>query len=245
VTIKQPRSGLRAGLDAVMLAAACPASTGDTVLEAGSGSGVAGLCLAARVPGVSVVGVEIDGSLAVLAGQNAARNHLGGAFQVVNADVTAPWAELETLGIRRDHYDHVIANPPFYSALETRTAPNTARSRACTMPPGGLERWLRFLAGCARPGGRLTMIHRADTLPELLALVQDRFGGIEILPLYPKPGTGAVRIILRGVKGSRAPLTLRQGLILHARDGTPTREAAMILREGRALDDVLQTDATS
>ncbi len=58
--ILQSKSGYRAGLDAVMLAAAVPAMPGEAVLEAGIGAGAATLCLAARVGGLSITGVEID-----------------------------------------------------------------------------------------------------------------------------------------------------------------------------------------
>ncbi len=236
VLVSQPQTGFRSGLDAVFLAAACPAKAGDHVLEAGCGAGAASLCLLARVPGAKATGVEIDPDLAALARENAAANGAAEHFASIAADVTAPWAELETLGLLRDAYDHVIANPPFYLHGRSRPA-SERRSRARAMPEGNLDAWLRFLAGAARPSGTCTVIHTAEALPQLLAALEGRFGGLRITPLYPKTDAPAIRVILCGTKGSRAPVAIMPGMVLHEKDGTPTAAARAILREGCALRD--------
>lgn len=243
VTIRQPAHGLRSGLDAVFLAAACPARAGDTVLEAGCGAGAASLCLAARVPGVIVTGVEIEAELAALASENAARNGAEAALRVVTADVTGPWTKLEAAGIVRESFDHVMANPPFHEEGEGRTTNGAMRQRACVMPQGGLERWVRFLTAAARAGGMLTLIHRADMLGPLLRLLDGRFGGLEAIPLFPRAKEAAIRVIIRGKKGSRAPLALRRGLVLHEPDGAPTAAAASVLRHGASLDEAVNLAA--
>ena len=83
----QPRAGYRAATDPVLLAAAVPARAGQSVLELGCGVGVASLCLAARVPGLEMTGVEVQAEYAALARRNAAEN--GAALQVVEADLEA------------------------------------------------------------------------------------------------------------------------------------------------------------
>jgi tRNA1(Val) A37 N6-methylase TrmN6 len=245
IMLRQPSSGLRAGLDAVMLAASVPARGDETVLEAGCGAGAASLCLARRVKGLRITGIEIDPALAELANGNAARNGLGDAFRAVALDLTAPWAVLEAHGLMREFYDHVIANPPFYEPQQGRLSQSASRERACVMPEGGLERWLRFLAAATRPGGQLTLIHRPEALGELLPLLRNRFGEIFVIPLYPKAGASAVRIILRARKGSRAPLSLKPGIVLHRAAGGPTPEAEAILREGQGLDDLEKLQRSS
>jgi tRNA1(Val) A37 N6-methylase TrmN6 len=235
VSIRQHRTGFRSGLDAVFLAAACPAEASSHVLEAGCGAGAACLCLLARVPGARATGVEIDEDLAALAAENAAANDAAGRFEVIAADVTSPWAQLESLGLRRDAYDHVIANPPFYSEGHLRPAKDRANARARAMPEGELEDWLRFLAATAKPSGTCTIIHTAEALPKLLSAFERRFGGLRITPLYPRADAPAIRVIISGTKGSAAPVTITSGIILHEKDGKPTRAAEAILREGCAL----------
>lgn len=235
VQLRQPRTGFRSGLDAVFLAAACRAREGDHVLEAGCGAGAASLCLLARVPGTKMTGVEVDPALAQLASDNAAANQMAGRFEAIAADVTAPWALLEAAGLRPEAYDHVIANPPFFAHGRSRPAQDQANARARAMAQGGLEAWARFLAAAARPSGTCTIIHTAEALPELLAACERRFGDLRITPLYPKANAPAIRVILRGIKGSRAPLTITPGLILHESDGVPTAAARAILRDGCAL----------
>lgn len=236
ISIVQPRSGHRAGSDAVFLAAAVSARAGERVLDAGAGVGVAGFCLLARVPGLEVAAVEIDAELCALAAKNAAANGFGGKVEVVNADVTAPASVLRAAGLTREGYDQVIANPPFHAEGTVRVAPDRARVAAHVMGREGLAAWVRFLATFAAPKGQLTLIHRAACLGDLLNLLDRRFGDLAVFPLFPKAGESASRVIVQGRKGSRAGLRLLPGLVLHERDGSYSDEAEAVLRGGQALD---------
>jgi tRNA1(Val) A37 N6-methylase TrmN6 len=236
LSVGQSTAGHRAGSDAVFLAAAVPAGTEDRVLEAGAGVGVAGLCLLTRVPQAHVTAVEIDPGQCRLAERNADANGFATQFSVVEADVTASAKALSDAGLPRESYDHVLANPPFYTRGEVRVAPNSARAKAHVMEKDGLARWVRFFSTMTNAGGTVTVIHRADCLGLVLAEFENRFGDIAVLPLFPKPGETASRVIVQGRKGSRAGLRLLPGLLLHTKDGTYTAEAEAILREGVGLD---------
>jgi tRNA1(Val) A37 N6-methylase TrmN6 len=235
LSVSQPRHGHRAGSDAVLLAAAVPAKAGERVLDAGAGVGIAGLCLLARVPGLDVTAVDIDPGLCALAEANAARNDFAARFTVVEADVTAPAEALIAKGLAREGYAHVIANPPFHLAGTVRPAPERARALAHVMGDGGLEDWIRSLATFAAPKGRLTLIHRPDSLGLLLKLLDRRFGNLTVFPLFPRAGHAATRVIVQGTKGSRAALKLMPGLVLHEPDGRYTETAEAVLRGGEAL----------
>ncbi len=232
---QQPRTGFRSGLDAVFLAAACPAQGASHVLEAGCGAGVASLCLLARISEAKVTGIEIDPALAALAGENAEANGLAGRFDCIAADVTSSWTQLEALGLRREAYDHVMANPPFFFHGRSRPARDSGKEQARAMAEGELEAWIRFLAAAARPSGTCAVIHTVEALPLLLPSFQKRFGDLRITPLYPGADAPAIRVILCGKKGSRAPVTITPGVILHEKDGAQTAAARAILREGCAL----------
>ena len=236
ISIIQPRSGHRAGSDAVFLAAAVPARGGKRVLDAGASVGAAGLCLLARAPDLNVTAVEIDTGLCALAEQNAARNGFSDRFKGVNTDITAPANLLRAAGLTREGYDQVIANPPFHAEGTVRAAPDRARATAHVIGAEGLAGWVRFLATFAAPKGRLTLIHRAECLGDLLGLLDRRFGDIAVFPLFAKKNEPATRIIVQGRKGSRAGLRLLPGLVLHAGDGSYTAEAEAVLRGGEALD---------
>jgi tRNA1(Val) A37 N6-methylase TrmN6 len=220
VIVRQPARGFRAGLDAVMLAASVPARAGDEVLELGAGVGTASLCLAARVTGCLVTGVEIDEGLAQLANENAAANAMDGIVTIVAGDAMSPPRAL------RRAFDHVFCNPPFHDE-RGRASPDASRARALQ---GDLKQWLK--AGLKRTGpkGTFTAILRADRLNEALAALPAT--GIAILPLWPKRDEAAKRIIIQCRPGSRAPLTLLPGLVLHE-NARYMPEADAILR-GRA-----------
>ena len=235
INIVQPRQGHRAGSDAVFLAAAVPSDAKGRVLDAGAGVGVAGLCLLARVPSVTITAVEIDPALCQLAEANAARNGCAESFKTVNADVTWPAKKLGAAGLLREGYDQVMANPPFHEEGAVRTAPDRRKAAAHVMRAGDLAVWIRFLASMTAPKGRVTLIYPAEHLGALLRQLEGRFGEVNIFPLFPKAHAPATRIVLQGRKGSRAAPKLLPGLVLHDSDGRYTDAAEAILRRGEAL----------
>lgn len=231
----QPKAGHRAGLDAVVLAAAVEVSGPAKVLDAGAGLGIVGLAIAARVPGVSVTGIEIEPELAGLANENALRNGLADWVHVVCADLTAPHADLEAKGLARESFDIIVSNPPYLEAGTSRASPFPLQARASTMPAEGLDRWARSFATFARADASLYVIHRADQLKAIFDALDGRFGGLQVWPLHPRVGDAAHRLIVRGVKGSRAPMQLLPGLVLHRSDGTFAPEVERVMRGPEAL----------
>lgn len=222
IVVSQPENGFRAGLDAVMLAAAI--SEARSALELGAGAGAASLCLAARLAQISVTGIEIDSGLVDLANENAAANGMAERVRFTAADAFALPLEFKR------EYDAVLMNPPFHS--EGQSSPDPSRARAL-MDQGALRGWLE--AGTKRTvsGGSFTAILRADRLNEALAVLPET--GIVVYPLWPKAGEPARRVLVQLRKGGRAPFCLLPGLILHRASGAYTPEADAVLRGEGAL----------
>ncbi len=214
--LRQPKRGYRAGIDPVLLAARCAAQGNERVLDCGAGVGTVGLCLARRVAGCSVVLIERETLYAQLATENIAANDLADRVSLLQADVTAPQSDA-VRGLAGT-FDHALANPPYSVDTDGTRSTDAAKDAATTMAADDLDAWARFLASMLKPGGGVTFIHRADALGRLLAVMDRRFGAIGITPLHPSAIEPAGRVLVSGVKGSRAPLTLRSGIILH-RDG--------------------------
>ena len=237
LTVVQPHRGYRAGIDAVLLAAAAPVGQkqGERVLDAGAGVGVVGLCIARRAPAARVTLVENEPELVALAHGNVSRNGLGERVSVIDADVTGSAAALAAAGLSADSFEHVVANPPYYTEGYGRRSRHAIKAAAHAMPAGSLAHWVKFLTRAATSSGSLTMVHRPDVLPSLLGLLEGRFGALKILPLHPRSGEAAVRILIQGRKGSRAPLKLLPGLVLHEKDNRFRPDVARILRDGAAL----------
>ncbi len=221
--IQQPQRGYRAGFDAVLLAAAAPTHTvrrGDPsdvrVADVGSGVGTVGLCIAARVPSARLTLIDNDAEIVAIALRNICANQLDERVCAVVQDVAA---RPLTAGLSPDQFDHAVANPPYFEARAHRTPTNPLKRAARSMPEGGLATWARFLAQIVKPGGTATLIAPAPQLPDLIAACQGRFGGLKVLPVYPKAGLPAGRVLIQGTKGSRGPLTIAPGLVVHGADG--------------------------
>ena len=225
IVVRQMVQGFRSGLDAVMLAAAIPASTGEHVLELGAGAGTASLCLAWRADGARIEGIEIDPALTSLANANAEANAMTARVEFLAGDALALPAHL------RRPFDHVFCNPPFHGD-EGETPPDEARALAL-QDGGKLSAWIA--AGLKRTvsGGSFTMILRGDRLGEALATLPDR--GVSIFPLWPRAGEPAKRVILQARMNTRTPLRVLPGLVLHGADGKYTPEADAVLRNGAPL----------
>jgi tRNA1(Val) A37 N6-methylase TrmN6 len=231
----QPRRGHRVGHDAILLAAATAARPGGHAVDLGAGVGAAGLALAVRVPDLSVTLVEIDGALVALSEQNIFRNALAGRVRAVTLDVTAPARELAAAGLGACSAAAVLMNPPFNDPERQNASPDPGRRLAHVAARSGLARWVGTAARLLEPGGVVTLIWRAAGLADALDALAKAFGAVVVLPVHPRPHAPAVRILLRAVKASRAPLTLLAGFTLADENGRPTPEAEEILRHGALL----------
>ncbi|MEO6395652.1 MAG: methyltransferase [Devosia sp.] len=231
LTIAQPANGFRAGLDSVLLGAAV-GMTGDSLLDLGAGVGTATLVALAGRHELSASLVESDPDMAALAVRNLAANHLAARGKVLTLDLTGSGRSRAAAGLKADAFASVIANPPFFD-IGRGTKPSIARAAARHLPAGDLDLWVKTAATHAAPGGEIIFIHIAERLSALLAAFEARFGGITILPLTPREGEPAHRLLIRGIKGSRAPLTLLASRALHTPAGRAFRPEFEAIFRGR------------
>ncbi|WP_425037953.1 tRNA1(Val) (adenine(37)-N6)-methyltransferase [Primorskyibacter sp. S187A] len=230
----QPARGYRAGLDPVLLAAACAPKPGASVLDLGCGVGTALYCLARRVPDLELTGVELQPGLAELARENATRNGLTARIEC--ADIAALPAEL-----RNRSFDLVLANPPFFERDKSTGAKilNRETGRGEALP---LAAWVEVAAKRLKPGGQAAFIQRIERLPNLLQACQDRLGSVQVIPLTSRENRPPKLVILRARKGGRAHFFMSAPIVLHrgsqhvADEESYTEQVSAVLREGAALN---------
>lgn len=236
LTLTQPRKGHRAGLDAALLAAAAPADARGVALDAGAGVGSVGLALAMRAPSVEIGLIENDPALAALARANVAANGLGARAAVFEADLLSPGAR-RAAGLANEAADWLLTNPPYLDPARARVAPEKAAAHAMLESgPLAMVRWVKACLALLRPGGVLLMIHRADALDDILAACDGRCGDLRVIPAHPTAEAAAIRVLVRAVKGSRAPLSIRPPLVLHAAGGGYRPQAEALLKGEGGLD---------
>jgi tRNA1Val (adenine37-N6)-methyltransferase len=229
VTVVQPARGYRAGMDAVLLAASLSARADETLIEAGCGSGAALLCAAHRLASCRFTGLERDAEALARAGQGVVANAMEARVTVRAHDVALRPGEME------NQFDQSFCNPPFFDPAAIR-APAPGR-QAAYLADTPLKAWVLFLHHVTKPGGRITLIHRAAALADLMELMAPRTGEIEVLPIRPAPGAPAGRILVRGRKGlRRGPVTLYDGVALHDAAGGPATDRAAMALTGGALE---------
>ena len=236
LTLSQPRAGFRAGTDSVLLGAAVTAG-GENLLDLGAGVGTAGLVALASSLVSTADLLERDAATLALARDNVAANGFSEKARVLAIDILAKGSERRAAGLKDNAYETVIANPPYFGTGQGTRAPDAARADARHMGDAALDAWVKCAASAARADGTAIFIYPAEGLVDLLKAFDRRFGALTVLPLSPRPGQPATRVLLRGTKGSRAPLTLLAARALHGTEGNGfTPEFDAILRGAAVLD---------
>ena len=233
----QPKgAGHRAGVDAMMLAAAVPSTFSGRLADFGAGAGAAGLAVASRCSKATVTLVENSAEMAHFASQTLEheRNaHLAGRACILVADVTLAGRAREKAGLADCSFDYVLMNPPF-NAVKDRPTPDALKQKAHVMEDGLFERWIRSAAAVVKPRGSLAIIMRPVLLAPVLAAIAGRFGNAEILPVHPHADRPAIRIVLRAVRAARGGLSLQPPLILHEAGSDRFSQKADAINNGRA-----------
>lgn len=230
VTVQQPATGFRVSVDAVLLAAAVAIAPGARALDLGCGAGGATLCLASRVPGATLLGVDRDAAMTACLRANIAANGFGDRVTAETCDAGA-----DVPAHLRGAFDHVLSNPPYLPPARADLRQLSEAVRAATVESVPFADWVSFMAACCRPGGGLTFIHRADRLEALLAGLAGLAGDIRVLPVWPRAGAPAKRVIIAAQVGAHGPTRLCPGLVLHDAAGDYTPAARRLVEDGEAL----------
>lgn len=231
VRVVQPTRGYRAGMDAALLAAACPVEPGQRLIEAGCGPGAVLLQIAARRRDCALCGVERDEHAAGLAQINIKANGLADRISVIRADIGAGFRALD-----QRPFDWAVSNPPFFDDINALRGPAPER-RGAWIADDGLPAWTDFLLKAVGQGGSIVIIHRADRLADLIGRLDAKAGSFQIRPIQPFADQPAKRILIRAIKTGKAPLQLLPALVLHDRSGAKhTPEAEAVLRGDATLN---------
>jgi tRNA1(Val) A37 N6-methylase TrmN6 len=226
--LRQPRRGHRVGHDAILLAAASGGAYGERAIDLGAGVGSAGLALARRIPGLRVTLIEIDKALCELARQNVILNRFEERVDIVRADAAH-------LDLPPATADRVLMNPPFNDPARQNVSPDASRALAHAADPDTLRAWAKSAARLLKPQGILSLIWRADGLADVVNALAADFGTLVVLPVHPRPGVPAIRVLVRAQKSGQAPLALLPGLELNDANGKPSAAAEAVLRGAEAL----------
>jgi tRNA1(Val) A37 N6-methylase TrmN6 len=225
--LRQLKSGHRAGHDAMLLATATAARPGDRVADFGAGVGAAGLAVARRVAGIDLVLVEIDAVLAGLARANAASNAI--AADVIVLDIESSADAFASAGLAPDSVNVVLMNPPFNDSARHRISPDKSREVAHVATATTLENWVHAARRILKSSGVLTLIWRADGIAEVFSALDRGFGSLQILPVHGDSKLPANRVLIRAIKGGRAPAQIHPALMLNNESGVPNKEVQEIL----------------
>lgn len=228
--LEQPLKGYRFGTDAMVLAAAVQAKPAEKVLELGCGVGAVLLAMHSRFPDTFITGIEREHIYIELAKRNIQNNQVSRRVSVFRGDVLNAM-NLHTLG----RFDHVVANPPYYETGRHSPPTGQIRQAARQHDPMALGQWLQAANRVLKPKGTVTLIHPSEKLDDLLTGLKRFCGGIRIFPLWPQQGKACKRLVIQGVKGSRAPMTLCAGLVMHEEDGMSTEKALQVINDGQSI----------
>jgi tRNA1(Val) A37 N6-methylase TrmN6 len=228
VTVWQPLKGYRFAIDSLLLAAFTPAQPNQRVLELGIGTGAASLALAYQHPDIQLHGVEIQPDILEITHKNILENGWENRFQLFSGD-------LRDKVNPGNCYDHVIMNPPFFQRNTYINAIYENKTISHAEGESTLTDWISAAHRALRQRGYLTLVHKASRLDEILTILSVKFGCIEVMPLWPKNGVPAKRVLVRARKSVNSPLTLHAGLTLHEPNGNFTSKAIEVIRFGKKL----------
>lgn len=231
--LRQPASGHRAGHDAILLAAATSARPGQRVVDFGAGVGTAGLAVARRVAGLSLALIEINPDFADLARHNAKANGL--AAEVMTLDLGSSAEHFAAIGLPPDSADVILMNPPFNDATRHRASPDRTREIAHVATGDTLATWVHAARRVLKSNGVLTMIWRADGIADVLPALDRGFGSLALMPVHGDASAPAIRILVRAIKGGRAPAAIHPGIALRDASGAPDAHIQHILAGHAAL----------
>ena len=217
VMLWQPKDGLRATTDSILLAASIPASA-RKLIELGAGSGAASLACACRLdtPAITapaITAIERDPLSASLLARNITENGFDNRITPHQVDIFDPKA----MAAFRGQFDTVFFNPPYNDPLSSLSDKNRRRD---AMASHSLNMWIKTAADTITNRGTLILIGKTDRLSQIITALGDaNMGEIVIKPVHSFASDPAIRVLIAATKRIKGPTVLLTPLILRQGDG--------------------------
>jgi tRNA1Val (adenine37-N6)-methyltransferase len=210
IVLNQPRSGYRFSIDAIILAHLAEPPAEGTVLDLGTGCGVVSIIMAYRNPGLRVIGVEIQPSLAAVAQENVAANGMSERVRILEKDMNR--LALADIG---GPVDLVVSNPPYRPLNAGRISPHSQKAIARHEIKVDLKTVIATARSVLNLAGRFCVIYPAVRTVDLLAAM--RAGGLEpkrLTMIHSSPASPARLVAVTGIKAGGPELAVRRTLYL-------------------------------
>jgi tRNA1(Val) A37 N6-methylase TrmN6 len=230
--IKQPLKGFRAGLDSVLIASIINLQNKNTsnILELGCGVGVAFLSLATRFKNLNITAVEINKLYSDFALYNIEINKQiidTNNIQIINQDINK-------LSLNKNSFDIVFSNPPFYKKDSIKNSIYDLKNQGNIESTANLKDFISKAFELLTNNGTFYIIHHTNRFKDLMDnLETNKFGNINLYPIYSKKNESASRFILSAQKFSKSPPKIHVGITIHNKEGNFTKEAINILQNGK------------
>lgn len=215
-------------MDSVLLAHYVNIRAKDRIVDLGTGTGVIALLLSA-LGARHITALEINPVMAELAKRNVEGNHKEDYIQVIHCDYTKANALFPS-----GYFQSVVVNPPYREVGTGNTNSEPGKALACHELGASLRDVFQAAQYLLAYGGRLTMVHRADRLGDLIAIGREYHMEVKRLRLvHARPGHTASRVLLEWRCGGHPEVTVDPPLFLHNPDGSYTEEVLAIYGKGK------------
>lgn len=208
------------GMDAVLLSGFVKVKEGEVCLDLGTGTGIIPILLSAKTSGKHFTGLEIQEESADMASRSVAYNNLTDKITIVQGDIKEASAIFgpSTMNV-------VTSNPPYMTNNHGLKNPGSAKAIARHEILCSLEDVIRETAKVLVPGGRCYFVHRPFRLVEIFTLMkQYKLEPKRMRLVYPFKDKEPNMVLIEGVRGGGAQLTVEPPLIVYESQGVYTRE---------------------
>jgi tRNA1Val (adenine37-N6)-methyltransferase len=208
------------GVDAVLLADFVDVKKNHRVLDIGTGTGVIPILLSGKTQAKSIIGLEIQESMAEMAGRSVVLNELENRVQIVHGDIKK-YSEY----FSKSSFDVVLSNPPYTNKGCGLVNPLDSKAISRHEILCSLEDVVSSAASLLVSGGQFSMVHRPERLADIICCM--RSNGIEpkyLRFVHPKPYKKPNMILIKGNRGGNPELKVQEPLYVYNLDGTYTDE---------------------
>jgi tRNA1Val (adenine37-N6)-methyltransferase len=223
LTILQNPKAFRFNIDSVLLAwyAAGAVHKKTRTADLGTGTGVLPLLLYGRTHTAHIDAVEIQKEMADMAARSVAMNRLEAKIHVFCSDLR----EEPGRHLKRGFYDVVVTNPPYMPKGQGAVNPDRPLAIARHEITCTLDDVATAAQALLKDRGKLFMVHRADRLVDLCAVLRAHTLEIKrIRPVQPFPGRPANQVLLAAAKRGKPGAVIEPPLSIYTKPGVYSDE---------------------